>query len=94
MPVDVALVSVSVPDDHGYCSFGVSVDYTKPAAEAARTVVAQVNSKMPRTLGDSFIHVSKLDAIVEVSDPIIELKPPSDRRGGAFYWPKLRLPGS
>ena len=77
LPVDVALVSLSVPDEHGYCSFGVSVDYTKPAAEAAKTVIAQVNSKMPRTLGDSFIHASKLDAIVEVSDPIIELKPPS-----------------
>jgi 4-hydroxybutyrate CoA-transferase len=76
LPVDVALVNLSVPDDHGYCSFGVSVDYTKPAAECAKTVVAQINTEMPRTLGDSFIHVSKLDAIVEVSDPLIELPPP------------------
>ena len=76
LPVDVALVNLSVPDEHGYCSFGVSVDYTKPAAECAKTVIAQVNTKMPRTLGDSFIHVSRLDAIVEVSDPIIELQPP------------------
>ncbi|MGA2529843.1 MAG: acetyl-CoA hydrolase/transferase C-terminal domain-containing protein [Acidimicrobiales bacterium] len=76
LPVDVALVNLSVPDEHGYCSFGVSVDYTKPAAECAKTVIAQINTEMPRTLGDSFIHVSKLDAIVEVSDPLIELQPP------------------
>jgi 4-hydroxybutyrate CoA-transferase len=76
LPVDVALVNLSVPDEHGYCSFGVSVDYTKPAAECAKVVIAQINTRMPRTLGDSFIHVSKLDAIVEVSDPIIELQPP------------------
>src|SRR5271165_6121617 len=77
LPVDVALVNLSVPDEHGYCSFGVSVDYTKPAAECAKVVIAQINTKMPRTLGDSFIHVSKLDAIVEVSDPLIELQPPT-----------------
>jgi len=76
LPVDVALVQLSVPDEHGYCSFGVSNDYTKPAAEAAKIVIAELNDKMPRTLGDSFIHVSDIDYIVETSNDIIELKPP------------------
>ena len=77
LPPDVALIQVSPPDKHGYCSFGISVDYTKPAAEAAKTVVAQVNPHMPRTHGDSFIHVSKLDFIVEADIPLIELSPPA-----------------
>ncbi|MDR1188503.1 MAG: hypothetical protein LBK95_13795 [Bifidobacteriaceae bacterium] len=76
LPVDVALVHLSPPDRHGWCSFGLSVDYTKPAAQAARTVIAQVNPQMPRTLGDSFIHVSELDAIIEVDEPVIELPRP------------------
>lgn len=76
LPVDVALIQVSSPDEHGYCSFGVSVDYTKPAAEAAKTVIAQVNPQMPRTLGNSFIHVSQIDYIVEHNNSIIELAPP------------------
>lgn len=76
LPVDVALIQVSRPDDHGYCSFGVSVDYTRPAAKAAKTVIAQVNACMPRTLGDCFIHVSEIDFIVEASVPIIELPKP------------------
>ena len=76
MPVDVALVQVSSPDEHGYCSFGVSNDYTKPAAQYAKIVIAEVNDKMPRTMGDSFIHVSKIDHIVEVTHKIIELQPP------------------
>lgn len=75
LPVDVALVQVSSPDKHGYCSFGVSVDYTKPAAECAKTVIAEVNPNMPRTLGNSFIHVSDMDYIVESNDPILELPP-------------------
>lgn len=75
-PVDVALIHVSPPDEHGYCSFGVSVDYTKAAAECAKTVIAEVNPNMPRTLGDSFIHVDDIDYIVEANEPIIELKPP------------------
>lgn len=73
MTVDVALVQVSPPDAHGYCSFGISVDYTKPAAESARTVIAQVNPQMPRTLGDTAIHVSDIDYFVEVDIPLIEL---------------------
>ncbi len=66
LPLDVALISVSPPDEHGFCSFGVEVGTTKPAAEAARVVVAEVNRQMPRTLGDSFIHISRLNHIIEV----------------------------
>ena len=75
LPVDVAMVQVSAPNQHGYCSLGVSVDYTKAAVENARTVIAQVNANMPRTLGDSFVHVTQLDHIVEADVPIIELPP-------------------
>ena len=73
LPLDVVLVQVSPPDEHGFCSFGVSVDIIKPAAEAARTVVAEVNQQMPRTLGDSFIHVNKLSYVVESDRPVLEL---------------------
>lgn len=66
LPIDVALISVSPPDAHGFCSFGVEVGTTKPAAEEARVIVAEMNPQMPRTLGDSFIHVSRLTHIVEV----------------------------
>ncbi|MDS0527888.1 4-hydroxybutyrate CoA-transferase [Clostridium sp. SHJSY1] len=76
LPVDVAIIQVSAPDEHGYCSFGVSNDYTKPAAESAKIIIAEVNDKMPRTSGDSFIHVSEISYIVETSNDIIELKPP------------------
>uniref|UniRef100_S0DD97 Putative 4-hydroxybutyrate coenzyme A transferase n=1 Tax=termite gut metagenome TaxID=433724 RepID=S0DD97_9ZZZZ len=64
------------PDEHGYCSFGVSVDYTKHSTEVAALVIAQVNKYMPRTLGDCFIHVSDIDIIVEHDAPLIELPPP------------------
>jgi acyl-CoA hydrolase len=74
MPLDVALIQVSPPDAHGFCSFGVGVDTTLTAAKCAHWVVAQVNDKMPRTYGDSFIHVSKLHAVVEASRPLCELK--------------------
>lgn len=74
MAIDVAFIQVSPPDPHGYCSFGVGVETTLTAAKYARHVVAQVNSRMPRTYGDSFIHVNELDAIVEVSSPLCELK--------------------
>ena len=73
MPIDVAFIQVSPPDSHGYCSFGVGVDTTLTAAKHAHRVVAQVNAQMPRTYGDSFIHVSELDAIVEVSRPLCEI---------------------
>lgn len=80
LPLDVALVHVSPPDEHGFCSFGVEVGVTKTAAEVARVVIAEVNPKMPRTLGDSFIHVSKLTHIVEVDYdlPEIRMGDPSD----------------
>jgi 4-hydroxybutyrate CoA-transferase len=73
---NVVLVNLSPPDEHGYCSFGVSVDYTKPAAECADLCIAQINPQMPRTYGDSFIHVGDLDYIVEQDYPIIELPIP------------------
>src|SRR6266545_4939954 len=77
--LDVALVQVSPPDAHGFCSFGVSVDVVKAAVESADFVAAEVNANMPRTLGDSFIHVSALDALVQSDLPVLEFatKPPS-----------------
>ncbi len=72
LPLDVALIQVSPPDEHGFCSFGCEVGCTKPAAQAAKTVIAEVNRQMPRVLGDSFIHVSKLDYVVEVEYPLPE----------------------
>jgi 4-hydroxybutyrate CoA-transferase len=74
MPIDVALIQVSPPDPHGYCSFGVGVECTLTAAKYAHRVVAQVNAQMPRTYGDSFIHISEIDAIVELSRPLCELR--------------------
>src|SRR6478752_5763430 len=76
MPIDVALIEVSPPDSHGFCSFGIGVDTTLTAAKCARYVVAQVNEHMPRTYGDSLIHVSDIDAVVESSRPLCELKKP------------------
>jgi len=73
LPVDVALVHVSPPDEHGFCSYGVGVECTKAAAEKARTVIALVNRRMPRSLGDSFIHASRLAHVVEVDRPVLEL---------------------
>lgn len=74
LPVDVAMVTVSPPDKKGFCSLGVSVDYTKKAVECAQTVIAEVNPTMPRTHGDSFVHISQIDCFVEVDEPIHELK--------------------
>ena len=73
LPLDVAFVHLSPPDEHGYCSFGVEVGLTKSAAQSAKTIIAEVNKQMPRTLGDSFIHVSKLDFIIPVDYPIPEV---------------------
>ena len=64
LPVDIALIQVSPPDIHGYCSLGTSVDIAKSAVEMATTIIAQVNPKMPRTHGDGFLHVRKIDALV------------------------------
>lgn len=71
--LDVCLIQVTPPDEHGFCSLGVSVGTSKGAAESARTVVAQVNPRMPRTLGDSFIHASTIHHFVEYEEPILEL---------------------
>ncbi|MBS3734566.1 MAG: GNAT family N-acetyltransferase [Phycisphaerae bacterium] len=73
IPIDVALVSVTPPDDNGLCSFGVSVDIVKSAVANARYVIAQVNANMPRTLGDSFIHVNQIDMLVPHDEPVIEV---------------------
>jgi len=74
MPLDVALIQVSPPDSHGFCSFGVGVDTTLTAANQAHYVVAQVNDQMPRTYGDSFIHINDIDVVVESSRPLCEMK--------------------
>src|SRR3990170_4551953 len=73
LPLDVAIIHVSPPDEHGFCSLGVEVGLTKSAAEMAKTIIAEVNQKMPRTLGDSFIHVSRLNYIIPVNYPIPEM---------------------
>jgi acetyl-CoA hydrolase len=73
LPLDVALVHLSPPDEHGFCSFGVESGLTKTPAELARVIVAEVNQQMPRTLGDTFIHVSKIDHIVPVDYPLMEM---------------------
>lgn len=72
-PVDVAMIHVSPPDEHGFCSYGVGVECTKAAAERAKIVLALVNPQMPRSLGDSFIHVSKLTHVVEIDRMPVEL---------------------
>jgi acyl-CoA hydrolase/GNAT superfamily N-acetyltransferase len=84
--LDVALIQVTPPDVHGFCSFGVSVDVVKAAVESANYVIAEVNPNMPRTLGDSFVHLNQIDAIVESRLPILEhpvstLSPQSQKIG-------------
>ncbi len=74
LPLDVALIHVSPPDEHGFCSFGIEVGITKPAVQAARIVIAEVNERMPRTLGDSFIHLSKIDHIIPVDYRLPEVQ--------------------
>jgi 4-hydroxybutyrate CoA-transferase len=73
LPLDVAFVHLSPPDEHGFCSYGIETGVTKSPAEAARIIIAEVNENMPRCLGDSFIHVSRLDYIVPVDYPLLEL---------------------
>lgn len=75
LPIDVALMHLSPPDEHGFMSYGVECLASKAAAETAKIVVAQVNDKMPRTLGDSFIHTSRIAKIVEISEDLLELEP-------------------
>src|SRR4051794_3633858 len=73
LPLDVALIQVSPPDEQGMCSFGLSVDIVKSAAENASLVIAQVNSNMPRTLGDAFIHAYDIDVLVPMDTPLPEV---------------------
>lgn len=75
IPVDVALVQVSPPDAHGYCSLGVSIDTSKAAVDVAKTVIAQINPQMPRTHGDGLIHMSKFAKCVEIDTPLHEHAP-------------------
>jgi 4-hydroxybutyrate CoA-transferase len=75
LPLDVALLHVSPPDRHGFCSLGISVDVARAASDTARILIAQVNPNMPRTHGDGLIHVSRLTAMVESADPLIECVP-------------------
>lgn len=76
MRLDWALIQVSPPDRHGFCSLGVSVDVVRAAVRAARRVVAQVNPRMPRTHGDSQISVKDINVLVEHEEPLLELPPP------------------
>jgi 4-hydroxybutyrate CoA-transferase len=78
LPVDVALIHVCPPDEHGFCSLGVEVGLTKSPAESSKIIIAEVNEQMPRTLGDSFIHVSRLTHIVPVDYPVAELPQASE----------------
>lgn len=73
-PIDVAIIHTSPPDEHGFLSYGVETLCTKAAVENAKFVIAQVNENMPRVLGDSFVHISRVDRIVEVSEELPELK--------------------
>lgn len=74
IPIDVALISVSPPDKHGYCSLGTSVDISLAAVESAKIVIAQVNKYMPRTHGDGLIHISKITFYTEEDQPLPETK--------------------
>ncbi len=73
LPLDVALVHVSPPDKHGFCSLGLSVDVTRAAVRNAKHVIAQVNPNMPRTHGDGLLHINEINALVEVNEPLPEV---------------------
>jgi len=75
LPIDVALIQVSSPDERGMCSLGISVDIVKTAAENAALVIAEVNRQMPRTMGDSFLHINDMDILVPVDEPLQEVEP-------------------
>lgn len=88
VPIDTVLINVTPPDAHGYCSLGVSVEAVHAAIRASRTVVAQFNAAMPRTLGESFVHISDIDVATEVDVPPYTVEPgpvgPVERRIGEF----------
>jgi len=75
LPVDVTLMQVAPPDEEGFCSLGISADYTLASSRSDRVTIAQVNVFMPRTFGTK-IHLDEIDCIVEKDEPVIELKPP------------------
>jgi len=85
VPIDVALIQTSAPDEHGYLSLGVSVDIVKAAVEQASVVIAQVNSFMPRTHGDGYIHISNVDFMVPHDEPIMEYTFPEDAHPEATH---------
>ena len=88
LALDAMLLQVSTPDEHGYCSYGLSCDYTKSATENAKIVIAQINKFVPRTLGNCFVHVDDIDYIIEEDTPIPEVQPPVvgeiERKIGGF----------
>lgn len=97
IPLDVAMVMVSPPDEHGFMSLGVEVLASMAACRAAKKVIVQVNELMPRVLGDCFLHVSRVDAIVEHTEPlpVREVKPPTEvERAIAEHVVKLIEPGA
>lgn len=75
MPIDVAMISVSPPDKHGFCSLGPSVDITLGAVETAKLIIAEINPNVPRTSGDGYIHISKIDYAIDVDTPMYEANP-------------------
>jgi acyl-CoA hydrolase/RimJ/RimL family protein N-acetyltransferase len=72
IPIDIALIQTTLPDEHGYMNMGITVDIAKAAVQNARLVIAQVNAAMPRTHGDGFIHIGKVDFIIPHDEPILE----------------------
>jgi acyl-CoA hydrolase len=97
VPLDVAMVQVSPPDEHGFMSLGVEVLASPAAIHAAKTVIVQVNDRMPRVLGDAFLHVSRVHAVVERSEPLPELHlapPTAVERAIASHVLPLIEPGS
>jgi len=75
LPIDVAMINVSPPDEHGFCSLGVSVDISRAAVQCAKKVIAQINPQMPRTLGDALVHVDEIDVCVDVNESLPEATP-------------------
>ena len=80
IPIDVALVQTSMPDEHGYVSLGISVDIVRTAVDCSRIVICQINPRMPRTHGDSFLHMSEIDYAIVHEEPLLELatNPPDE----------------
>jgi 4-hydroxybutyrate CoA-transferase len=72
LPIDITILHLSPPDEHGYCSFGLSNECSKTAAENSKLIIAQINPNMPRALGDNFIHIDRIDYVVEVNEPVSE----------------------